>query len=59
MKSNKKLEHLRKAVTDNLAHMPEVILVYLFGSQVEGHIGSLSDYDLGVLVDRQRKAHND
>jgi predicted nucleotidyltransferase len=52
MISNKNLEILRKAIIDNLEHVPEVTLVYLFGSQVEGHVGPLSDYDLGVLVDR-------
>jgi len=52
MKSNKNLEILRQAILDNLAHVPEVALVYLFGSQVEGHVGPLSDYDLAVLVDR-------
>ena len=29
-----------------------VRLVYLFGSRVEGDVGPLSDYDLGVLLDR-------
>ena len=29
-----------------------VSLVYLFGSQVEGRLGPMSDYDLAVLVDR-------
>ena len=32
---------------------PELRLVYLFGSQVRGQTGPLSDYDLGVLVDRE------
>jgi predicted nucleotidyltransferase len=30
----------------------EICLVYLFGSQVNGPTGPLSDYDLGVLVRR-------
>ena len=47
----KHLEILRQAITDNLDHVPQVALVYLFGSQVEGNVGPLSDYDLGVLVD--------
>lgn len=29
-----------------------VCLVYLFGSQIEGNLGPMSDYDLAVLVDR-------
>lgn len=32
---------------------PEVLLVYLFGSQVSGHTGPLSDYDLGVYLRRE------
>ena len=35
-----------------LADVPEVSLVYLFGSRAGGIVGPLSDYDLGVLVDR-------
>jgi len=29
-----------------------VCLVYLFGSQIEGNLGPMSDYDLAVLVER-------
>jgi uncharacterized protein len=36
-----------------LPSLPEVSLVYLFGSQVEGNTGPLSDVDLGVLIDRE------
>jgi predicted nucleotidyltransferase len=32
---------------------PEISLVYLFGSQVTGGIGPLSDIDLGVLVEHE------
>jgi predicted nucleotidyltransferase len=46
----KHLAILRQAITDNLEHVPEVTLVYLFGSQVEGDVGPLSDYDFAVLV---------
>jgi predicted nucleotidyltransferase len=42
-------ERLPKLVTD----FPELRLVYLFGSQVTGQTGPQSDYDLGVLVDRE------
>jgi predicted nucleotidyltransferase len=31
---------------------PQVSLAYLFGSQASGATGPLSDYDLGVLVER-------
>ncbi len=37
-----------------LAKFPEVKLVYLFGSHVEGPVGPLSDYDFGVLVEDAR-----
>jgi predicted nucleotidyltransferase len=35
-----------------LPDLEGVCLVYLFGSQVEGNLGPMSDYDLAVLVDR-------
>jgi len=45
----------RQALRDHLetifSPIPEVCLVYLFGSQVSGKVGPMSDYDLGVLVD--------
>jgi predicted nucleotidyltransferase len=31
--------------------IPQVCLAYLFGSQVSGNTGPLSDYDFGVLLD--------
>jgi len=34
------------------AERSEVVLAYLFGSQVRGHIGPCSDYDFGVMVDQ-------
>jgi predicted nucleotidyltransferase len=44
-----------KSVQDKLstilASLEGVRLVYLFGSQVEGSPGPMSDYDLGVLLD--------
>ena len=44
-----------QAIRDHLqtiiSSIPELSLVYLFGSQVIGEVGPLSDYDLGVLVD--------
>jgi predicted nucleotidyltransferase len=33
------------------ADMPEIQLVYLFGSQVTGNVGPDSDYDFGILLD--------
>ena len=34
-----------------LTDFPEVSLAYLFGSQVTGQTGPLSDYDLAILLD--------
>ena len=45
-----------RTVNDELAALlpglESVSLVYLFGSQVEGRLGPMSDFDLAVLVDR-------
>ena len=45
----------KQALRDNLetiiSSIKEISLVYLFGSQVGGKVGPMSDYDLGVLVD--------
>ena len=32
-----------------LANLPGICLVYLFGSQVTGATGPMSDYDLAIL----------
>jgi predicted nucleotidyltransferase len=47
-------EQLRRFVIEAVADVPEIQLVYLFGSQVEGDIGPKSDYDLGVMLDSAR-----
>ena len=45
----------KQALRDNLetiiSSIQEISLVYLFGSQVGGKVGPMSDYDLGVVVD--------
>ena len=56
MMDGKNIGILRKAIADNLEQVPQVILIYLFGSQAEGHVGPLSDYDLGVLADQAESA---
>ena len=56
MKRDKYIEILKKTISDNLVHVPQVTLVYLFGSQAEGYVGPLSDHDLGVLVDQPESA---
>jgi uncharacterized protein len=43
---------MKDALSAILPDLENVCLVYLFGSQVEGNLGPMSDYDLAVLVDR-------
>jgi predicted nucleotidyltransferase len=43
-------EAFGRSVVEAAADMPEIQLVYLFGSQVTGNIGPVSDYDFGVLL---------
>ena len=47
------IQGLRERLPKLAADFPEVSLVYLFGSQVSGNTGPGSDYDLGVLRDRE------
>lgn len=42
---------LKGKLPDILGDLKNISLVYLFGSQVEGRLGPMSDYDLAVLVD--------
>jgi predicted nucleotidyltransferase len=49
--SHRASEPLQERVAQAVADIPEIQLVYLFGSQVTGNIGPLSDYDFGVLLD--------
>jgi predicted nucleotidyltransferase len=43
---------LKDKLSTILASLEGVRLVYLFGSQVEGSPGPMSDHDFGLLVDR-------
>lgn len=52
MKGKLHKETLKSLLADSLYEMPGISLVYLFGSRLHDNIGPLSDYDLGVLVDR-------
>jgi predicted nucleotidyltransferase len=45
------VQDLKDELSIIVAGVSGVRLVYLFGSQVEGLLGPMSDYDLGVLVD--------
>jgi len=56
MQNDKNIEILRTTIPDILQYVPEIALVYLFGSRAEGHVGPLSDYDLAVLADQAESA---
>ncbi|MGM0760809.1 MAG: type VII toxin-antitoxin system MntA family adenylyltransferase antitoxin [Thermodesulfobacteriota bacterium] len=47
------VEDIKKPIKE-LIHRkhPHIALAYLFGSRVDGDIGPLSDYDFGILLDR-------
>ncbi|MFZ5450804.1 MAG: type VII toxin-antitoxin system MntA family adenylyltransferase antitoxin [Thermodesulfobacteriota bacterium] len=47
------IRDLKERLPQLAANFPEISLVYLFGSQVSGRTGPQSDYDLGVLSDRE------
>src|SRR4030042_619170 len=47
------IQEFRERLPKLAADFPEVSLVYLFGSQVTGRTGPQSDYDRGVLTDRE------
>lgn len=38
-------------VQEIVAEFPAISLIYLFGSQVEGKLGPMSDYDFAILMD--------
>lgn len=44
-------DQLKRDIVSVFAEVSEVKLAYLFGSQVEGDSGPMSDFDLGVLLD--------
>jgi predicted nucleotidyltransferase len=35
-----------------ISEIPEICLVYLFGSRLSGNVGPMSDYDLAVFVEK-------
>jgi predicted nucleotidyltransferase len=43
---------LRENITSLAQTYPAIILVYLFGSQVRGRTGPLSDFDFAILLER-------
>ncbi len=45
------VNQLERSIVGITIDIPEISLVYVFGSQIEGDVGPLSDYDLGVLLD--------
>ena len=46
------IDRLISIIIDILKSVPGIRLVYLFGSRIDGNVGPLSDYDLGVFIDR-------
>jgi predicted nucleotidyltransferase len=46
------VQALQDELSTILPGLEGVCLIYLFGSQVEGNLGPMSDYDLAILVDR-------
>ena len=42
---------IRKKLQILFAEKEHISLAYLFGSQVTGNVGPMSDYDIGILVD--------
>jgi predicted nucleotidyltransferase len=52
MNRRTQFETLSKVILKAVDQFPEISLIYLFGSQIEGQVGPLSDYDFGVLIDR-------
>ncbi|GAB4528837.1 MAG: nucleotidyltransferase domain-containing protein [Anaerolineae bacterium] len=45
------IQRLEEKLPHIVSNLKEIRLVYLFGSQVEGRLGPMSDYDLAVLLD--------
>ena len=45
------IQTLSKHIASLVVDFPEISLVYLFGSQVTGKVGPMSDYDLAILLD--------
>lgn len=42
---------IKSVIEDLISHYPGIKLAYLFGSQIKGDIGPLSDYDIAVLME--------
>jgi predicted nucleotidyltransferase len=58
MAGHKHSAALKETLASIFRTIQEVRLVYLFGSRVEGAAGPLSDYDFGVLFDREKFSAN-
>jgi len=54
MKEDSQKGKLRKFFLEIRNDMPGINLVYLFGSQVEGNTGPMSDFDHGVFLERNQ-----
>ena len=49
----KLIDKQKRQIRDYFRSRPEVAAVYVYGSQVSGRAGPLSDVDLGVLLKKQ------
>jgi predicted nucleotidyltransferase len=58
MAGHKHSAALKETLASIFRTIQEVRLVYLFGSRVEGAAGPLSDYDFGILFDREKFSAN-
>lgn len=48
------IQQLEQKFSEILTDYPVIELVYLFGSQATGTVGPMSDYDVGIVVDRNQ-----
>ncbi|KAA3604769.1 MAG: nucleotidyltransferase domain-containing protein [Candidatus Scalindua sp. AMX11] len=48
-----RIKEISRTLKPIISSHPEIKLVYLFGSQVSGNTGVLSDYDFAFYVDRK------
>jgi predicted nucleotidyltransferase len=58
MDRHKSNTELKQTLVSIFRAIREVKLVYLFGSKVSGEEGPLSDYDFGILFDREKSRPN-
>jgi predicted nucleotidyltransferase len=47
------INFFREKILGVTGDFPEISLIYLFGSQMTGNVGPLSDFDVGILVEHE------